>query len=81
VTSKFFTSPAICALKAAGIELGDAAYAATAGGQVVPGFGTVLPTGETTPRPVTTTRRRDTMNSEIRWGAVGKYYFLMLALT
>jgi hypothetical protein len=54
---KPLTSPANLQAKRTRIELGDEVNAGVTGKQIGPGFATVLPTGLTQPRPVTTTRR------------------------
>ena len=49
-----------------GVELGDRGRARPAGQQAGPGSSTVLPTGVTSPRPVTTTRRYATTSRSSR---------------
>jgi hypothetical protein len=61
------------------IEAGDAADAARPAVRLSQASYGIADRGNN-PRPVTTTRRRDTMNSAPKWGA-GKAYFLTLALT
>src|SRR6185369_1126077 len=71
-TSKFFTSPAICVVKA------DASKRVIL---VIPDFparmlahasATVLPTGQMIPKPVMTTRRWLTVDSRTGWGDRGE---------
>jgi hypothetical protein len=57
--SKPFTSPAICELKAAGSNRVMRVMPDFPASMVLQASGTPLPTGEMTPRPVTTTLRLD----------------------